>query len=106
MNTESVNCHRVKVPLNEGTISTPGDFAWDFDSDLLGGDHSKPTHYLYICLPGETNLTAIEVQQGNNQHGPRTWAWDGNEDKPTLSPSILFPGTWHGYLKSGRLESC
>lgn len=34
------------------------------------------------------------------------WAWDGNMDKPTVSPSVkqLVCG-WHGYLRNGRWES-
>lgn len=106
MNTDNVDLRRVKVPLEEGTVSSPGDFAWDFDSDLLCGDRAKSTHFLYLCLPGETSLSAIEVQHSNAPHSPRVWQWDGNEDRPTLSPSILSPGSWHGYLRNGRLESC
>ena len=38
------------------------------------------------------------------------WEWDGNEEKPTLSPSIAcgMPKgcDWHGYMKAGRLEAC
>ena len=38
------------------------------------------------------------------------WQWDGNREKPTLSPSIgCGPRPdfhWHGYLKAGRFEAC
>lgn len=105
MNTESADCRRVKVPLQESQTVNPGDFAWDFDSDQLGGDRNKPTHYIYVCLPGEHHLSAIEVQHGQ-PGGPRIWGWDGNEDKPTLTPSILTPDRWHGHMQAGRLVSC
>lgn len=36
------------------------------------------------------------------QPGPRN-GWDGNEDSPTLNPSILVPGGWHGFMHSGQL---
>lgn len=35
----------------------------------------------------------------------QTWNWDGNEDKPTLSPSIHHVGCWHGYIRAGRMVS-
>ena len=37
----------------------------------------------------------------------QVWGWDGNEDKPTLTPSIhVFEGErtiWHGYATAGEL---
>jgi hypothetical protein len=36
----------------------------------------------------------------------RGWAWDGNHDKPTLSPSVHCVGHWHGWIRSGRMVSC
>ena len=48
-----------------------------------------------------------------------TWKWDGDEEKPTLSPSLgLYPSHknqslgadgryhWHGFLRSGIFEEC
>lgn len=36
-----------------------------------------------------------------------TWEWDGNEQAPTLSPSINCNGNggcgWHGHMKAGKL---
>ena len=38
------------------------------------------------------------------------WTWDGNREKPTLTPSIGAsappPYKWHGFLKAGRWEAC
>lgn len=38
--------------------------------------------------------------------GPQNWAWDGNQNAPTITPSIDFengrPGAWHGYLTAGE----
>ena len=33
--------------------------------------------------------------------GPVAWRWDGNEEKPTITPSINHVGCWHGWLKEG-----
>lgn len=35
-----------------------------------------------------------------------SWEWDGNQDKPTLSPSINTRDHWHGWFRSGRMVSC
>lgn len=36
-----------------------------------------------------------------------TWTWDGNEQTPTLSPSINCNGPggcgWHGFIKKGEV---
>ena len=106
MNTESVNLRRVKIPLETDSKTEPGDFAWDFDmSDYADRKTTSKTHFLYVHLPGETNWGAIEVCEGV-PGGDRVWGWDGNEDKPTLTPSIHHVGVWHGFLRAGRLESC
>lgn len=34
------------------------------------------------------------------------WNWDGNIEKPTLSPSIWRKGHWHGWLRNGEFVSC
>ena len=51
---------------------------------------------------------------GPESNRPR-WAWDGDEQNPTLSPSILVETHWgpdmvrvfwHGYLVSGSFTAC
>ena len=72
--------------------------------------------WLYIVLPnaegkfmvdtqGRAVLDPIHVSRMPIQN-PRVWTWDGNEENPTLSPSIDWPGHWHGYLTNGQLKSC
>lgn len=60
---------------------------------------------LYIVLPGFTQPDAINVKKGEYVKDMGGWGWDGNEDKPTLSPSLHWENHWHGMLKAGRLES-
>lgn len=33
------------------------------------------------------------------------WSWDGNEERPTLSPSVNCVGGcgWHGWVRDGHL---
>ena len=39
-----------------------------------------------------------------------SWQWDGDREKPTLSPSVhhILDGKthWHGWLRTGVWESC
>lgn len=44
----------------------------------------------------------LPVRQGPNQSG-KHWGWDGNEDAPTLTPSIHTHGHWHGWCRAGKL---
>lgn len=92
MNTESVDCRRV----SSNEFTKPGDFRFVEDGGVL---------HLYIWLPGDSGPDAIMVRRGD-PGGSRVWGWDGNEERPTVKPSILAPGRWHGWLKNGRLESC
>lgn len=47
------------------------------------------------------------VVAGDPTKGP-VWDWDGNVDKPTVSPSIrVISGcNWHGFLTAGVFKSC
>lgn len=71
-----------------------GDFA--FDDEF---------RHIYIWLPGVSGPDCLQIRKGEPD-GPRIWGWDGNEEKPTLKPSINSPGQWHGFLTAGKLISC
>lgn len=96
-NRDSCDCRRVPNPLPAEHITRPGDFSWDSEAD--------GKRYLYLCLPGSTHMEAIKVKRGA-PGGNRVWGWDGNEETPTIEPSIHAVGSWHGYLRAGRLVSC
>jgi len=84
MNTESIECRKVKF----GEMQKPGDFCYD-------DEH----HMLYIWLPGQSGPDCVSIRSGE-------WTWDGNEEQPTVTPSIHAVGRWHGWLRAGRLVSC
>ncbi len=104
-NKQSVELRRVVPSESNCTIQQPGDFCWDFDHERLGGKREDKLHFLYLCLPGETRWSPIQVQNGPTG-GDRIWGWDGNEEKPTVTPSIHCVGHWHGHLNNGFLKSC
>ena len=58
-----------------------------------------PLHILMVYLSG----TPAPPQK-------TAWEWDGDEQNPTLSPSIAcgMPkgSDWHGHMKAGLLEAC
>lgn len=102
---ESVAGRRIPVPLAEGSKTQPGDFAWDFDApEILGGKREDEVHFLYVHLPGQSDWGAIRVKRGA-PGGDRVWGWDGNEEMPTITPSIWHKGVWHGHMIQGQLRS-
>lgn len=89
MNKDSIDCRKVEF----GKMEHPGDFCFD--------DEQK---HIYVWLPGLEHPDCLSIQRGP-PGGPRVWGWNGDADKPTLTPSILAPDQWHGHLVNGRLKS-
>lgn len=98
--------------------SYPATFRNSADECVGIGDfiYSAERDYIYIVLPradgkfsidtaGRAALDPIRIERTASAN-PRIWYWDGNEAKPTLTPSIDWPGHWHGYLTKGELKSC
>ena len=94
MNNQTIPTRKRKFASDLEGIERPGDFCFDDERE-----------HLFVMLPGQIAIDAIPIQRGP-QGGPRVWGWDGNEENPTLTPSILSPGAWHGFLRNGILESC
>lgn len=77
----------------------PGDF---YINELEG--QPGATHYLhYQCPCGCGDYRGIPLNRGLAVQGAG-WGWDGNEDKPTTTPSIkhLDDCKFHGFLTAGR----
>ena len=54
------------------------------------------------CGCGYTSWLPVDREE-------RGWAWDGNREAPTLTPSILqsgLPCKWHGFLTNGEFRPC
>jgi hypothetical protein len=77
---------------------------------------NRDTDNLYIglrFLEGDRGFTILPISREENHkniHGLLCWTWNGDENIPTLNPSILhwgdghdLPATWHGYLREGKL---
>ena len=57
-------------------------------------------------LQKEKGWTYIDLRiyaAGTPKPEPVAWEWDGNREKPTLSPSIWTHGHWHGWVRNGEM---
>ena len=95
-----------ELPLTRAKHDSPanGEFAirhydsgWTMFVTLING--------LYIQIPvdrpGEPCLHKGARYDGSDE---TCWQWDGDEDKPTLNPSIMEDAEgkgWHGWIRQG-----
>ncbi len=73
----------------------PGSAQWTVE-----GQYSRSL--IFICPCGCSKVRIVPVK------GDRKWNWDGNQELPTLTPSILIMGEcgWHGFLTAGEWRTC
>lgn len=90
-----------KYPDDTRDLRNEGDWCWKRD------DSGRP--FLFVCVvPGDDSPRLLPVT--TSKAGQHKWNWDGNEETPTLSPSISArkgdhnQEIWHGYVKCGRFE--
>lgn len=83
-----------KLESNHDITGIPGAFA--FEAEQKG--------IFYVC-PCGCNSEGFLGFRGLVD--PPSWEFDGNTEKPTLSPSIrrLTGCKWHGFLRNGVWES-
>lgn len=79
-------------------ISRRGDYAFS--------ERSDGTKLIAIGIPdpGERGWVRIMIPISASQRTASTWWWDGREDEPTLNPSILTHGSWHGWVTKGEMR--
>jgi hypothetical protein len=65
--------------------------------------HPSPTdpHYAWFHCPACDAKHAVGT-------GPKGWGWNGDADKPTLTPSVLVRGggvgQCHSFVTDGRIQ--
>lgn len=66
----------------------------------LGKPENKISYLKFSCPCGCKDIVGIPVTQMEGDYG---WKWDGNEELPTVTPSIrrLVGCGWHGHLTKG-----
>lgn len=82
-----------------------------FDAKRAGVDGAakwddESSHLDYVCPCGCKEIRSLPVKTSDKE--PSFWKWDGNRDKPTITPSIRHvpykPGAcnWHGFVTNGE----
>ena len=97
MKTESLAGRYVPTP---DEVKGPGDFSFE--------DFGDGMFLLRCVLPGEIRYTEWFCGKGFKPKGEAydySWEWDGNEEKPTLRPSLHHHEQWHGRLENGQFVS-
>lgn len=94
-----VKANRVEGVKDCWRSMQPGDFSYTKRKGLDG-----IRGMAFVCPCGCKAVAAIGFQ--NAPDSEVKWDWDGNEDLPTLTPSLhnLVCG-WHGHLQAGVFVS-
>ena len=99
----------VRTPAHE---LEPGDFVW---VQVSTDEHPLGEPYLVYRTPDHDMIytayvTTDPAKQDKSGTSGRLWWWNGDRDKPTLTPSIGVPATppyrWHGFLEDGAWRAC
>lgn len=108
------SCDMVRVDAIDqlyGAGARPGMFFWGVGIATKKGKEKRYRLCWHILPDGSLGSIPIEpipdCARAHWTHGGKchTWQWDGNEDRPTLRPSVHFRGHWHGHFTAGRMRS-
>jgi hypothetical protein len=71
---------------------------------ISGVKYINAKNFIWLAVPSGEGFTCgrLPVKVGKNAKGEH-WGWDGNQDAPTLEPSVHTVGHWHGWVKNGYL---
>lgn len=61
----------------------------------------------FVCPCGCAEVDFILLSTTKPDQARRCWVWDGNREKPTVTPSIYRIGAackWHGFLIAGVFQ--
>lgn len=65
------------------------------------GENGQPKWMSFPC-PGKSGVARCMVPLSPQRNGNgATWQWNGDREKPTLTPSINCHGCWHGFITDG-----
>lgn len=94
------SCPMRKIDRPDEADWKPGDYWF---ADVSGQRHTYPA--LWACFPdGSLIHLPLEPMPAGVLQQP-SWKFDGNRERPTLTPSVHVIGHWHGWLRAGRMES-
>lgn len=68
---------------------------------------SGQRRFWFMCPGPCKGMSALALRPVvDSSYDKQSWEFDGNEDSPTLTPSILHVGCWHGWLTAGEFKEC
>lgn len=88
-------------------LQQPGDFCfWHLSDDGQSGFMAFKCPCGLEIHTRQYDSIPVRTIDGGGQ-GSGYWVWDGNQDKPTLSPSIQRTEgcMWHGWFQNGEWRS-
>ena len=99
---------------HQSPLKQVGDFYWIRHGERYWRDHdsgkywervSEDARILVLAMPldSEQGWTYTEWTINHQNSCDASWSWDGNEESPTLSPSLHAVGSWHGWIRNGHL---
>lgn len=96
------------VNVGDADPAKLGDFCWRRRerTSLLVKDSDEGVLCLIAIVPGPA-LAILPVEPAPEWlNGGVHWEWDGNENEPTLHPSIdgSKHGGWHGWIQNGEMK--
>lgn len=75
--------------------------------DTDGTTFGPGRHLLFEC-PGCGCLHRFTVEQPGDPKPSPCWTWNGDWERPTFSPSLLYPGgphpRCHSFVRAGRIQ--
>ena len=96
--------------INGKFMCRQGDFYWDVRGNnrtlVLALPSLEERTESTKCYNHETPPDNFQYSRWSINHpnaDGEQWEWDGNEEEPTITPSLHAEGYWHGYVKKGVL---
>lgn len=98
MNIQMVRTEGDEAPEAD---AKPGTFCW---RNRGATEYSVAHRYLMYVCPRDKGYCGVPIRPGQLPNGAG-WIHDGNDDKPTLTPSVNCVGGcgWHGFITNGEM---
>lgn len=78
-----------------------GDFAW-LNAEYEPASPGEEARLVFCCPCGCGGHGGCPVRRDGERTQTPEWSWNGDRERPVLSPSVFFEqgrsGEWHGYL--------
>ena len=90
---------------------------FDIECNGLVGRPAVTAHIFYVCPNGRRCGVFLgpQFEARPSKDQPNVWAWDGNLDAPTITPSIDCRALteegkpagcgWHGFIRAGMMTT-